>query len=287
MTSIDVGAQSAPDEPPTVLYIGQHESQRDVPVTRDVLRAAQDVGYDMLTAPITNSHFQSRILARLEEHVNALSASSNSESVPMPLISPLTPQDTDLAPEESNSSLIAVTSPWIELGSPDPLIAHTSRQVFGLEVAYAAFCGISNVMVHGPISSEGTMQYARAVREALGLGPYLQLHIVLSMTGELEQDVSAQGTHLSELTREQYAPQSGDNDSEPELYGTWEAWDSIRTLCDYGTRLSIGTKASYPVLTEFPFTFSLASLLHSNMLSLSKKDQAAAATRYIPSAVRY
>ncbi|KAK5121815.1 hypothetical protein LTR85_004690 [Meristemomyces frigidus] len=231
----------APDEPATIMYIGQHETQRKDSVTGELLSRAQSVGYDMLTAPITTSHFQSRVLATLQEHVNALGDSSRPESVPLPLISPLLPVDTDLTPEPSNSSLIAITSPWIDLASPDPLIAHISRQVFNLEVAYAAFCGINNVMVHGPVSADGTTQYARTVLEALGLGPYLQLHVLLPMSGELEQDVSADGTHLAELARERYtAPVDEDEEeSEPELYGSWEAWNAIRTMCNYSSRLTI------------------------------------------------
>jgi len=108
-------------------------------------------------------------------------------------------------------------------------------------VAYAAFCGVSNVLVYGPLSASGTVQYARAVQEALGLGPYLQLHVLIPMTGELEQDVSAEGVHLSELARPQYGSSQDDEDSDPELFGTWEIWNTIQTMCSYSTRLSIGT----------------------------------------------
>ena len=240
------------------MYIAHHQTQRSEPVSPDVLARAQDVGYNMLTAPITTSHFQSRVLTTLEEHVHALNQASDPNSVPSPLIAPLTPQDTDLTPEESNSSLIAVISPWIDLGSPDPLIALISRQVFSLELAYAAFCGINNVLLHGPVSDEGTMQYARAVLEALGFGPYLQLHVLLPMSGELEQDVSADGTHLAELAREQYLPaveqsedvvDDDDDEEEQELYSSWEVWNVIRTLCDYSNRLSIGTYANVMFLS--------------------------------------
>jgi len=259
MATIDGDGVYPPEESATILYIGQHETQREVPVTGELLGRAQSVGYDLLTAPITTSHFQSRVLQVLEEHVESLNKIKTPESVPLPLVSPLTPQDTDLTPEESNSSLIAVTSPWIDLGSSDPLIAHISRQVFNLEVAYAAFCGINNVLIHGPVSSEGTMQYGRAVQEALGLGPYLQLHVMLPMTGELEQDISAEGTHLSELAREQYAPLSPqeDDDAESELYGSWEVWDGIRTMCNYNTRLSIGTQSQKSSSSIFSSTFFL------------------------------
>ncbi|KAK5687181.1 hypothetical protein LTS10_001319 [Elasticomyces elasticus] len=227
-------------EPPTILYIGQHETQRTEPVNANLLRRAQSVGYDILTAPITTSIFQSRVLALLQAHVEVLNSAPAADSVAFPIISPLTPEDSDLVPEDSNSSLIAVTSPWIDIGSDDPLIAHISEQVFSLEVAYAAFCGISNILVHGPVNAQGTVRFARAVLEALGLGPYVQLHILMPMTGELEQDISADGTHLAELARPKYCPEDDvDDEAEPELYGSWETWNTVRTMCLYSTKLSV------------------------------------------------
>ncbi|TKA82388.1 hypothetical protein B0A55_01418 [Friedmanniomyces simplex] len=232
MASVNVGSVFSAEEPPTVLYVGQHETERSEPVTADLLRRAQDRGYDILTTPITTPTFQSRVLATLESHVQQLNASPAPGTVPLPIISPFTPKDSDLIPEDSNSSLIAVTSPWTDIGSPDPLIAHVSQQVFSLEVAYAAFCGISNVLVHGPISGQRTVRFARAVLEALGLGPYVQLHILMPMTGELEQDVSADGTHLAELARPEFAEliEEGEDEGEPDLYASWEMWNTIRTI---------------------------------------------------------
>ncbi|KAK0272520.1 hypothetical protein LTR35_012812 [Friedmanniomyces endolithicus] len=240
MTSINGGQGLPVEEPSTVLYVGQHETQRSEQVSLDLLRRAQDLGYDLLTAPITTPKFQSRVLELLESQIYRLETSDATSSIPLPIISPLSPEDSDLVPEDSNTSLIAVASPWIDIGSLDPLVAHVSQQVFILEVAYAAFCGVSNVLVHGPTTSEGTVRFARSALEALGLGPYVHLHILMPMTGELEQDVSADGTHLAEMVRPQYAPDEEDEcESEPELYASWEMWNTIRTICSYTTRLSI------------------------------------------------
>lgn len=269
-TMIDGGyTPLPPDESSVILYIGQHESQRSEPIRDDSLRLAQDIGYDLLTTPITTARFQSRVLATLEEHVNRLTKASSPDGLPLPLLSPLEPLDTDLTPEAGNSSLIAVTSSWIDLGSPDPLIAHISRQVFNLEVAYAAFCGINNVLIHGPIASEGTAQYARAVMEASNIGPYLQLHILLPMCGELEQDISAEGTHLSELARHQYASVIHEQDeAEPDLFASWDIWHTLRTICKYSTRLFIGTQQLNHFVSNLPITcrssFPLNSCTSSN-----------------------
>lgn len=225
------------EEAPPIVFVGHHESQRSLPVNSQFLGQAQAAGYDLLTAPITTDDFQSRVLAKLSDHVQMLQAASSAHRVPLPTISPLMPKDTDFTPEDSNSSILGVVSPWIDLGSPDPLIAHVSRQVFNLEVAYASFCGVSNVLVHGPIAGSDTTQYSRAILEGLGLGPYVQLHIIMPMTGELELE-GADGAHLSELARPQYVPKlDEDDEGEPELYASWETWNTIRTVCKYSTKL--------------------------------------------------
>lgn len=231
-----------PEEPPTVLYIGQHETRRSEKASPALLRRAQDAGYDVLTARITTDDFQSRVLQTIQNHADGLASAANPQEIPLPLIAPLSPQDTDLVPEDSNSSILAMSSPWIDLGSHDPLIAHISRQVLNLEVAYAAFVGVSNIVVHGPLSGSNTTQYARAILEATALGPYIQVHLLMPMTGELEQDISDESTHLSELAREQYLSGEDQDEEDSELFGAWEAWNVVRTVCSYSSKLSIGTQ---------------------------------------------
>jgi protein arginine N-methyltransferase 5 len=271
-------------EPTTLWYIGQHESNRQSPATSELLGKAQELGYDMMTTPITTMTFQSRVVAQLEEYIEHVSNMASSDSAPGPLLSPLTPKDTDLSPKESNSALIALTSSWIDLGSEDPLIADVSRQVFNLEVAYATFCGVQNLIVTGPLPGSNEMQYARTLLEALGSGPYLQLHILLPMVGELEPE-NGEGTHLAELVREQYAsltlddevpetmPENTNDDSEKvdlsvkaiDPFGAWDTWNGIRTMCDYTSRLCVGKQV-------LPPKFSFHALLSLHIFHPSRLD---------------
>lgn len=236
-------AAALPEEPATMFWIGQHESHRQADIAPgELLAHAQNAGYDLLTCPVTNSHFKTRVLAKVQEYIESSSKAPTPSDLPLPLISPFTPEDTALAPEDSNSAILAVTSPWIDLGSSDPLIAHVSRQVFNQEVAYAAFCGCNNVIVPGPQSNAGTMQFSRAVSEALGAGPYLSLHVLLPMYGERETDTDCDD-HLAELARPQYAGEEQEADEEiDDRYSSWDTWNEIRTFCDYHARLSIGMK---------------------------------------------
>ncbi|KAK5018144.1 hypothetical protein LTR16_001775 [Cryomyces antarcticus] len=220
-----------------VFYVGQHESQRSVPVSDRVLNQAQDSG---------------------------LSEGVSCEDTPTPLIPPLTPTDTPLAPSEAISQLLAVTSPWIDLASPDPLVANVSRQVFNMEVQYAAFCGVGNVIVQGPQLMHGTAhasgltQYARAVLEALNAGPYLQLQILLPMYDGPDQDDGDFVGSLAPFARVQYL-QTAEPERKAELFDTWEAWDVIRSsrwfseaprLLSFPASTFLKNAKGYPALTK-------------------------------------
>lgn len=229
-----------PDELAPILYVGHHETQRNIAVTGDLVGNALDSGFDMITVPITTSHFQSRVLSILQAHVDQ-STSSNPHIASPPLITPLMPIDTDLTPELGHLSLVAATSAWIDLASPDPLIANISRQVFSLEIAYAAFCGVNSIVVFGPTPEGNALQFARAIIEALSIGPYLQLSIVLPMHGEAEINVDG---HLAELARPEYLDQTLPDEEPPlNLFSSWDVWNTIRSACNYNTRLTVGTSS--------------------------------------------
>jgi protein arginine N-methyltransferase 5 len=250
---MDAANDIPPSEPLELWFIGQHETSRPAPNgPSEILMGAQDLGYDMLTTPISTPGFQSKVVAQVEEHVEKLSKSDAPASVPMPLISPFTPKDTKLTPDDSNSALIAVASSWIDLGSNDPLIANISLQVFNLEMAYAAFCGIQHVMLNGPLPGSNVVQYARAVSEALGMGPYIHLNVLLPMVGELEHE-SGDGTHLAELANEQDVALPEEDDPSEDIYSSWDTWDTLRTVCNYDSRLSVGK--SIPAASLIHFTF--------------------------------
>lgn len=227
------------EEPTPVWFVGQHETEQEsLPPLLDRLYQTQDLGYDFVTTRITTETFQSKVTVLTQDHLQELEERSGPISTPLPLIPPLAPSDTALGPEDGSGSLVATISPWIDLGSHDAVIARLSRQVLNLEVAYAAFCGISNILIHGPLPGADVVQYARAVRESLALGPYLQLQVLLPMTGELEQQ-HGDGMHLSELARNVDLAQEED-ESERSAYGSWEVWNTIRTLCGYSQKLAIG-----------------------------------------------
>ncbi|CAL5870947.1 uncharacterized protein PFLUO_LOCUS5189 [Penicillium psychrofluorescens] len=232
--------------------IGHHEPNRQVPVTAKVVRHVHESNYDMMTVSITTSHFHSRVLGLLSSHlsnlqkpsydaVGTMATTPNSQPLVIP---PLSKADSYLTPNEATSQLIGVTSSWIDLCSPDPLIADLSRQVLMLEVAYAAFCGIGYLLIPGPklhhsgMHSEGVIYYARAIQDALALGPYIQFHIWLQMVDNPEVEVDTIGD-LAALAREEYIEPEQGPPPKLDLFGTWDAWDAIRKTCKYHTRLLV------------------------------------------------
>jgi len=207
----------------------------------------------MLTTPITTSHFHSRVLTLLSSHLSGMQPATADSHGTMgttrntrpSVIPPLAPVDTHLTPNDAMSQVVGVTSAWIDLCSPDPLIADISRQVLMLEVAYAAFCGIGYLLVpgpklhHGSIHSEGTVYYARAIQDALNVGPYIQFHIWLTTVDSPENEVDQMGD-LAPLARGEFVEPEEDAMPKVDPFGTWEAWDLIRRTCKYHARLLVG-----------------------------------------------
>ena len=205
----------------------------------------------MLTSPITSPHFHSRVLTLLSAHLSELADfessdnSSRTSEPPAPIIPPLTPVDTPLSPGETVSQLIAYCSPWIDLCSQDPLIANISRQVLNIEIAYASFCGVANIIIPGPrtyssgsTDSDGLVQYARAIQEALTIGSYIQIALHIPMYSHHEEVKDLTGDLLP-LARYQSGGKAKAN-QEIDLYETWDAWNLIRSVCKYNSRLSVG-----------------------------------------------
>lgn len=189
----------------------------------------------MLTSPITNDHFHTRVLSLLRAHTQAAA----SASAPLPLIAALESVDTPLGPTDTISQLVTYSSAWVDLSSPDPVIAHLSRQVLHLEVAYASFCGAVNVVVPGPRLSygqQGVAQYARAIKEAMSTGAYVQFHILMPVDGTIATvDDQDELGDLRRFARPEFsAPQPTTN-----AWSSWEAWNTIRSVCKYHSRLSL------------------------------------------------
>ncbi|KAL1955166.1 hypothetical protein VTO42DRAFT_8981 [Malbranchea cinnamomea] len=241
------------DSASPAFYVGHHESNRALPVSTQVVQLVHNSNYDMVTTPITTAHFHSRVLTLLSSHLSNMQPNSpdatgtfatSQNSKPL-VIPQLSLEDSNLIPNESISNMVAVTSSWIDLCSPDPLIADVSRQVLALEIAYAAFCGVSFVIIQGPrlhhgsLHGEGVMYYARAIEEVMDIAPYMQIHIWLPMVDNPDLETTEMGD-LAPFARPEYLGQSLQAESSKvDLFGTWDAWNVIRTVCKYHSRLFI------------------------------------------------
>ena len=236
----------------------------------------------MLTSPITTPSFHTRVLTIVSNYITGLDSNSGTE-IPVPTIPSLSPVDTPLAPGDTISHILGVVSPWIDLCSPDPVIYCVSRQVLELEVAYAAFCGVGNIILpspklhHGKLHGEGITQYAYAIQRALQIAQYIQLSIVLPMMDDPEQDGDEVEGSLANEARAKYMglfdghsqgdslessrrtlkeiDQDDDGGSVSrkksprfDFFGTWDAWNVIRTLCTYNARLFVGKNRNKPPL---------------------------------------
>ncbi|MCJ1383160.1 methyltransferase protein [Xylographa soralifera] len=225
-------------------YVGQYETDRALPVTSGVLYQAHDCNYDMLTTPITTPFFRHRVQQLVTQALQ--NNIDRDDQASIPTIPPLSLPDTPLTPGDITSQLLAFISPWIDLCSPDPLISNISRQVLYLEIAYAAFCGIEYVFIpgprlyHGDAATHGTPQYARAVQEALSIGSHLSIHIIVPMIADPIDEPMAEMGNLALQTRSEYIDEVDElRPRKPDMFGTWDAWNTIRTVCKYSNRLFV------------------------------------------------
>lgn len=260
----------------------------------------------MLTSPITTPSFHARVLTLVSNHIAELEEKPGT-NLSIPTIPSLSPVDTPLAPGNTISHLLAVVSPWIDLCSPDPMVYGVSRQVLEMEVAYAAFCGIGNIILpspklhHGKLHGDGVTQYAYAVKEALKIAQYIQLSIMLPMMDVPEQDSDEVEGSLAKEAREIYmglseghshkdsmestrgtVRASDQNDDGASVrrkksarfdcFGAWDAWNVIRTLCTYNARLFVGKNrntSSFQPPSLFLRFFELPKLVAASVGSWS------------------
>lgn len=143
--------------------------------------------------------------------------------------------------------MLAYSSPWIDLGSSDPTIASLSRQALNLEVAFANWCGVRSVIVPGPRKDgdgRAIAQYARAIQETFDVATRVNIIIHLPMYREpgLEEKTPLLST---ELLGSGHVEASGAQAEEVDLFGAWDTWHTIRTVCNYHNRLYVG-KSNLP-----------------------------------------
>ncbi|XDG03542.1 hypothetical protein ABKA04_003157 [Annulohypoxylon sp. FPYF3050] len=261
-------------------YIGQHDSTRSETLTDLQYGQVLNAGFSFITTPVTNEHFHDRVLSLLKASLLIAKNNEQAGTVLDPVVPPLTTEDTNLFPGTYTSGLVAYSSPWIDLCSPNHVISSISRQVLNLEVSYANFCGVRSIIVPGPRqdsiktgNSQGIAQYARAINEAFSIGTRVSIIIHIPMYREptLEEKVPLLSL-FDEKTSETPSQQE-----EIDIFSSWDSWHVIRTVCRYDARLFVETEVqtrwfSEPLqyLTFSPSTFRTNKAGHP---SLSRHHQ--------------
>lgn len=184
---------------------------------------------------------------QLSKHMQALEAAATSQPgvQPPPLVvGQLNATETDLFPSWLASKLLHLASPWIDIASSDPVIADVSRQVLEQEVSYAAFCGVTDLLIQGPApgaSEAGLAKFARALRKSLELAPSIQFSVALPMSYAPQSQREPSFADLTRFVREDYAAASANVRPNQDLLSSWDVWEYVRSFCKYPGRLSVGS----------------------------------------------
>ncbi|KAI0901126.1 Skb1 methyltransferase [Annulohypoxylon nitens] len=242
--SFDQDSEGYNEVRPT-FYIGQHDSTRSETLTDLQYGQVLNAGFSFITTPVTNEHFHDRVLSLLKASLLIAKNNEQAGTVLDPVVPPLTTEDTNLFPGTYTSGLVAYSSPWIDLCSPNHVISSISRQVLNLEVSYANFCGVRSIIVPGPRqdsiktgNGQGIAQYARAIHEAFSIGTRVSIIIHIPMYREptLEEKVPLLSL-FDEKTSETPSQQE-----EIDIFSSWDSWHVIRTVCGYDSRLFVALK---------------------------------------------
>lgn len=140
-------------------------------------------------------------------------------------------------------NVLAYSSPWIDLASSNPIIASISRQALNHEVAFANWCGVRSVVIPGPRQDEdgrAVSQFARAIQEVFSVAS--RVNIIIHMPMYREPGLEEKADLLSaELEGPKAVATPDKKTDEIDLFGAWDTWHTIRSVCDYSTRLYVGT----------------------------------------------
>ena len=183
--------------------------------------------------------FLSQTYAR-KDHAGQTSQSSR---ITIPSLRPI---DTLLRPAQHVGQLIAFTSSWIDTASSNSDVADVSFQILNLEVAYAAFCGIMNVVVHSPtlafssIKSANITKFAHAIRHILTISPHLQIHILISFDNQCHTSMNEEYGSLTTKLSQNFGSANCLDQNDHDPLSAWGFWNIVRSVCKYSSRLSVG-----------------------------------------------
>jgi protein arginine N-methyltransferase 5 len=161
----------------------------------------------------------------------------------------LTDEDTSLFPGGDIANIVAYSSPWLDLCSSNNLISNISRQVLNLEVAYANFCGVRSVIIPGPRTDNAkrVAQYARAIQETFLVAT--RVNVIIHMPMYREPGLEEKAATLSTLLDGDNSAEEGSS-VEVDLFGAWDTWNTVRSLCKYTMRLFVGESGRVPHYTR-------------------------------------
>ncbi|THH10312.1 hypothetical protein EW145_g1417 [Phellinidium pouzarii] len=177
-------------------------------------------------------------------------------------------EECNLTGLDEAEKTIGIASDWLELDSPDDWLRHDCEIALKQELAYAAYLGLSSVVLPPPLERVHVASYGRALRACLETS-YMQLAVRLPLYHPAVL-TSTRGTATPVPSSPAYpslpglspkfltGPVSPSNDgtrrkggtikpSMTELNAMWEAWDTMRTICGYNPRLTLALDLALPL----------------------------------------
>ncbi|OLL25799.1 Protein arginine N-methyltransferase skb1 [Neolecta irregularis DAH-3] len=229
------------DRPPARIgYLGSQQDQTNI---ENLLAQSVTDGYDFVVLPLSKP----RLRERIQQQISASAISR----LPQASATQLLDSDVNI------TTLGAATRAWIEPDSKDDLAASISKEILHREIEYASYCGIPHIILPAPKRRHRIVQYAQALKSALGCSTHAQVSVHLPIS---EEDFQSSPTLEKTIQ------------SDP--LSLWEVWNTIRSVCDYHPRLSVALQIPprlpvNPVVLNRWFTEPIKALVISSNTFLS------------------
>ncbi|KAK7033061.1 protein arginine N-methyltransferase [Favolaschia claudopus] len=165
---------------------------------------------------------------------------------------------------EEAEGVTALISEWLELDAADDWVRHDAEIALRQELAYASYLNVQTAILPPPRSREYVSSYARTINACLKSAPYIHLSVRLAIYNPTVLEASPMpspplpsslfaGSPTPSTPRLVVPDDRGGETSVVNLDATWEMWDTIRSICDYNTRLSLTLDLTPPLPVKSGF----------------------------------
>ncbi|RLN51899.1 hypothetical protein BBJ29_009646 [Phytophthora kernoviae] len=142
------------------------------------------------------------------------------------------------------ASVVGNLSKWMDLDAATLDTRLSAEKVFKQEVAWASHLSVPAVMLPAPRHAHSSANYSRVLNQSLTQAQYLQFWVRIPLTSRESSSAKAPMEIDSVEGPRAAAMMETDIDGDEALTDPWEAWDALRTRCEYHPKLHVALEVT-------------------------------------------